>query len=331
MNIRFAAAVVIAAAASTTASAFEAGSPGFAQYPGLTMGASAGAPPPGIYGFTQIFTGQQNLVGPGKPLLNPTGNIGVQSATAAQGFLWVPGWTFLGATYDAVVVQPFIMNSLGSPLNQQASGAHNTFIVPVELSWRLGDSGFFAKAGLGMYVPDGTINGINGLGSLGNPWWTFSPELFLSYIKNGWNVTANLFYEINTKNTITDYTSGDVFHAEFSGTKRIGQWTIGPAAYYMGQVTNDTSSGFYNGLINANRYNVWAVGGLVGYDFGPVSVNVWAFDQIAANVSGGQFAGPFADSAAIPKGLSVYLSLNYRLWAPDAPDGSAPQRPFIHK
>ena len=42
---------------------------------------------------------------------------GVQAAVDVQGFLFVPGWTFLGATYDAVLVQPFVMASVGQPLN----------------------------------------------------------------------------------------------------------------------------------------------------------------------------------------------------------------------
>ncbi|MFW2003660.1 hypothetical protein, partial [Acinetobacter ursingii] len=85
----------------------------------------------------------------------------------------VPGWTFLGATYNAVIVQPFIMADVGAPVNAQQAGMHNTYIVPVELSWKLGDSGFFIKTGLGIYTPNGSISGPAGLNNVGNPWWTF--------------------------------------------------------------------------------------------------------------------------------------------------------------
>ncbi|MCC8953520.1 transporter [Bradyrhizobium sp. Pear77] len=210
----------------------------------------------------------------------------VQAAVEDNGFLFVPGWTFLGATYTAVLVQPFIMASVGSPINAQMAGMHNTYIVPAELSWKLGDTGFFVKAGLGMYVPDGTKTGVNGLGNLGNPWWTFQPEVIVSYLKDNWNLTANFFAEFNTKNTITGYTSGDVFNAEFTAAKTIGKWTIGPVAYYAGQVSDDTSSAFYGGVINVNRYNIWAAGGLIGYDFGPAALNVWAFDEVSSRARG---------------------------------------------
>ena len=252
----------------------------------------------------------------------------MQAASAAAGVLWVPGWMFLGATYNAVLVQPFAMDSVGSPVNIQQSGVKNTYIVPAELSWRFGDSGFFLKSGLGIYVPTGTQTGINGLGSVGNPWWTFQPEVLVSYLKDGWNLTANFFYEINTKNSITGYRSGDVLHAEFTAAKTIGNWTIGPVAYYAGQVTNDASSSFYGNAININRYNVWAAGGLVGYNFGPATLNVWAFNEFSADASGGT---PIAgiDSATITKGFSVFASLSYRLWGPDQP--APAQRPLIHK
>jgi hypothetical protein len=314
-------------AGRTTAHAYEFGFAGAAQKPGLVLGNAAATPPPGLYMFDQVFTYQSQIVGPGAP--NVAGSAtSVHAAEAASGLLWVPGWNFLGASYDAVVVAPFVMSDVGSPVNVTPSGMHNTFIAPVELSWRLGDSGFFVKAGLGMYVPDGTTSGINGLGNVGNPWWTFQPNLVVSYLKDGWNLTANIFQEINTKSTVTGYRSGDVLHAEFTATKTVGKWTVGPVAYYAGQVTDDTSSAFYSGAINTNRYNIWAAGGLVGYNFGPATLNVWALNEISAHASGGTPMGGL-DTATITKGFSVFASLSYRLWAPD--ESPASQKPMFHK
>lgn len=324
--------IVLTAAASAVASpalGYEFGSPGWAQKPGITIGASAGDPPPGIYSFNQMMTYQTNLTGPGNTLLNPAGTkTGVQVAAEANGLLFVPGWTFLGATYTAVVVQPFLMASVGNPANVQMAGVHNTYVVPAELSWKLGDSGFFIKTGLGIYAPDGTITGANGLGNIGNPWWTFQPEFVVSYLKDGWNLTANFYEEFNTRNTITQYKSGNVLHADFTATRTIGKWTAGPVAYYVGQVSDDRSSAFYGNAINVNRYNIWAAGALVGYDFGPVALNVWALNEVFANASGGTpVAG--VDSATITKGFSVFANLSFRIWAPDQP--TAPKAPLYHK
>ncbi|MBR0896745.1 transporter [Bradyrhizobium tropiciagri] len=330
VNIRTLGACVAALVltATSSAKAYEFGYAGWAQKPGLTIGGgTAGAPPPGIYMFDQFFTYQAKIVGPGAPTIGGAATP-VHAAVGVTGFVFAPGWTFLGATYDAVVVQPVIMLDVGNPVNINPAGVHNTYIVPAELSWKLGDSGVFVKAGLGMYVPDGSTGGANGLGNVGAPWWTFQPELIVSYLKDGWNLTANFFQEMNTKNTITGYRTGDIFHAEFTATKAFGSWTLGPVAYYAGQVTNDKSSAFYGGAVNAQKYNIWAAGGLVGYNFGPVQLNVWATSELSSRASGGtSFVG--ADSATITKGYSVFAQLSYRLWAPEQP--SAPTHQLYRK
>jgi hypothetical protein len=312
------AAAGIAAVAFSPAFANEG--PGAATKPGAFIGASAGVPPPGIYMFNQVFTYQANLTGPG------TGgktNIGVHANVDVQGFVFVPGWTFLGATYDAVFVQPFVDLSVGTPVNSQASGMFDSYIVPVELSWKLGSSGFAFKTGLGIYVPDGTKTGVNGLGNVGSPYYTFQPEAIFSYLANGWNLSAAIYEEFNTANSVTHYTSGDILHADFTATKTIGKWTIGPVAYYWGQVSSDScpASCVATGSSTAFHYqrsDVWAVGGLVGYDFGPASLSVWATQEVSAKASNS--AVPAAlDPSAVAQGATVFATLSYRLWAPEAP------------
>jgi hypothetical protein len=289
------------------------------QMAGISIGnTTASAPGPGVYMFDQAFTYQGKLIGPGAP--NVGGNATPVSVTsAAVGFLWVPGWEFLGAKYDAVVVQPATLADFGNPLNLMKAGVKNTYFVPAELSWKLGDSGFYVKAGLGIHAPDGAISGANGLGNIGNPWWTFQPQLIVSYLKDGWNLTALVSQEMNTKNTITDYRTGNILHAEATVAKTVGKWTLGPVAYYVGQVSDDTSSAFYHGAINTNRYNIWAAGGLVGYDFGGAVFKVWGFREFSADASGGTPVIPGIDHATQVQGWKVFANLSYRIWAPDAP------------
>ena len=161
------AAAGVAAFAFSPANAYEGGVQ-WQQKPGVFIGASAGVPPPGIYMFNQVFTYQTNLAGPITSVPTIGTKQGVQAAVDVQGFLFVPGWTFLGATYDAVIAQPFGMVSVGKPLSLEPtqidmfSGIHNTYVAPIELSWRLGATGFLVKAGLGMFLPDGTIQGGQG-------------------------------------------------------------------------------------------------------------------------------------------------------------------------
>lgn len=293
------------------------------QKSGILIGASADVPPAGIYMFNQVFTYQTNITG---PVTNVIGNkTGAQVAVDVQGFLFVPGWTFLGATYDAVLALPFAMQSVGSPVNTQASGVHNTYIAPVELSWKLADTGLKVKAGLGMFVPDGTVTGAGGTGNVGAPYWTFQPEFVFSYLKDGWNLSAAVYEEFNTANSITGYTTGNILHADFTATKTIGNWTVGPVAYYVGQVSNDTSSAYYSNLIqNANRYDIWSVGGLVGYNFGAANFSVWATQEVSARASGAVAGG--VDVSGITRGFTALATLSYRLWAPEE---TPPTRPRL--
>jgi hypothetical protein len=291
-------------ASSSIANAYEAGYPGWSIPPGAVQTFTAASPTPGIYSFNEIYTAQGHRSGPG----DPEQSTPLHVASAVTGILWTPGWNFLGARYEALIVQPFTMADSGAPLNVQSSGVHDTLIAPMQLSWNLGN-GFYVKAGVGLTVPDGTITGPNGLADPGAPWWIVQPLLSASYIKNGWNLTSNLSIELNTPNTKTHYRTGDILHADFTATRTIGNWTAGPIASYIGQVSNDTSSAFYHNVINVDRYNLFALGGLVGYNFGPCVLNLWATKDVIASASGGPI-GP--DRATILKGYKVFANLNFR-------------------
>lgn len=332
MNFNFKAllaAAGVAAFAFSPANAYEA-APAQTK-PGAFIGASAGMPPPGIYMFNQVFTYQTNLVGPNAP-----GHFGRNIYADVQGFIFVPGWTFLGATYDALIVQPFVAAALSDPAPLNISGVFNTYLVPVELSWtKIGGTGFGVKTGLGIYVPTGTIQGPAGLGNVGSPYVTFQPELALSYLGRGWNLTAFLYEEINTANSRTNYTTGDIFHADFTATYTIGKWSFGPVAYYAAQVTDDKCpigicTIFHPGgtLANTQRYQQFAIGGLVEYNFGPASFSVWATQDVVAKASNSAaVAAGLPDQSLISRGMTVFATLSYALWNPPAP----PAAPMFHK
>jgi len=230
------------------------------------------------------------------------------------------------------------------------SGVHNTYFVPVELSWKLGTSGFVVKTGLGIYAPTGTVQGVtgvalptagssnNGFANFGNNYWTFQPELIVSYLAGGWNLSAALYEEFNTANGQDNYTQGNIFHADFTATKTIGKWTFGPVGYYVAQVTDDKCpTGVCSALHpfgifdNTQRFELFALGGLVEYNFGPASLSVWATQEIYAKASGGVFTNPvtgqLVDASNITKGMTVFATLSYRLWAPEEPA----KAPMFHK
>jgi hypothetical protein len=331
------AAAGVAAFAFSPANAYEDQS--WKTKPGSFIGASAGVPPPGVYMFNQVFTYQSNFAGPGVNNLFGGTKVAVQAAVDVQGFIFVPGWTFLGATYDALIVQPFVMNSLGElachPGCGPVSGLFNTYFVPVELSWtKIGGSNFGVKVGLPFYAPTGTIQGATGTLNQGRPYWTFQPELLLSYLGNGWNLTAALYEEFNTANTRTNYTTGDIFHADFTATYTIGKWTFGPVGYYVAQVTDDkcpigvcTAFNAAGILTHTQKFQLFAVGGLIEYNFGPASLSLWATQEVFSKASGA--INPFngEDISLVTRGMTVFATLSYALWNPPAPAAA----PMIHK
>ena len=83
------------------------------------------------------------------------------------------------------------------------------------------------KAGLGIWTPDGTIQGPTGLGNQGVPFWTFVPEVVISYLKDGWNLSAALYDEFNTQDRSVTTLQANIFHADFTATKTIGKWALG--------------------------------------------------------------------------------------------------------
>jgi hypothetical protein len=337
------AAAGLAAFAFSPAYAYDQGGQAAQSKPGVFIGSSAGAPPPGIYMFNQVFTFQGNLAGPGVTTALGGARTGVQAAVDVQGFIFVPGWTFLGATYDAVLVQPFEMVSLGQPVNVQLAGVFNTYFVPVELSWtKIGGTNFAFKTGLGIYAPTGTsqnggIPGVsipNGLGNVGSPFWTFQPEAIFSYLGGGWNLSAAIYAEFNTANRFTNYTNGDILHADFTATYTIGKWTFGPVGYYVGQITDDkcpigicTAFNPLGTLTNAQKYTKWAVGGLLEYNFGPATASVWVTQEIGVKASNSAAAALGTDTSLISGGMTVFGTLSYALWNPPAP----PAAPMFHK
>jgi hypothetical protein len=297
---------------------------------GATIGLPLGAaPPPGIYtgletAYLGMLSGSSNTghanQAPGSPVL--------PAIAQAVPLLWVPGWNWFGATYSASVVQAFyIHDACGAPPNTSggcggaspfAAGGMvyaNTFIQPINLSWKLG-GGWFVAPAFSFTVPDGSRQGPPVAGAFGTPnpdYWTFEPSLAISYLGQNWVASANLFYDINTRSqgvccaADATITPGNLFYGDFTAVYKIGKWSIGPVAYTEIQTTNDTGAGCAIPF-NCARHTKSAAGGLLGYDFGPVDLQVWVTDNFEATNS--------ADGVGA---LHVWTRLGFKIWGFEAP------------
>jgi hypothetical protein len=213
----------------------------------------------------------------------------------------------------------------------------NTLFTPIILQWTLGQ-GWFADLGVTIIAPDGShYNGTN------NPdYWTVEPRGGVAYIDQNWHFTANFKYDINgtsTGHTGTyqiiansppvifnpalastiasfgnGYRSGNELFGDFALTHLFGKLEVGPVASFKAQTTTDSpGNGFTCAQVAAilgptrscGKASNVSVGGLVGYNFGPVNWQVWITDSVEAQ-----------DDF---RGWGIYTRLTYKLWGPDAP------------
>lgn len=290
----------------------------------------AAAPPPGVYtGLATVFLGYIGTSGrsTGNQAVNaPAGSTtGAQLPAVANAVpvLFVPGWNFLGATYSASIVQAFYTYEtcgtaaapagcgLGGPNTGIIGGGYvlaNTLWNPIALSWNLG-GGFFVGAGFNFMGPDGTKAGA---GFTPNPdYWTFEPTFAVAYLSKSWILAANFFYDINTKSAGTccaannTITSGNAIYGDFTALYQWGKWQFGPVGYFEAQTTADSGAGC---PALCGNYSTIGIGGLVGYDFGPVSLQLWVTGQVeGANTPAGVGA------------IDVWSRFSFRIWAPEAP------------
>jgi hypothetical protein len=327
---------------------------------GGTFGSSADNIPVGIFMVDQFFTRQlETTVGPGAPFLTTAGKApNVKVFVNAEVFIFNPGWSFLGGTTQFVIAQPFVEVDTGNnpgPLGGTSVGVNDT-LFSAQAAWKFGD--FHIKTDLGAWAPTGTQQGPAGLNNAGLPFWTVQPELVLSWEPSNWlwganwNFTAYTYWELATKNQVTNYQSAPIFHSDFTATATWGKWTVGPVASYFTQVGHDSSSSYYAAgigpggtcvapigfqCLGTSNLEQWEVGGLLQYNFGPVTLQLWATDIVFAKANGSTpgvqliNGTPFAlDKSADNRGYTIWFQASYALWTPpELP--AAPKAPLIYK
>ncbi|QXX73274.1 transporter [Methylovirgula sp. HY1] len=287
--------------------AFEPGST-FMLLPGMTMGVPyAYFGSPGIYmnNFASYGTNTvPRAVAPGH------GDIHVDATIDLVSLRWTTPWTLFGGTYGVAVIQPVVTQSQygeipgkGAITPTDVGGIHDTIVTPGMLSWQFPQR-LFVAAGLRIGVPDGTIQGINGLSNIGAPYWMIQPTFDIAYLNDGWNIDANFFYDFYTTNPYSTVSNGQVFRADLAAAHKFGRFEIGPVGYLAIQTTKDTGgntagylatkgaintceplpNGAFNGCARAAKAGV---GGKIGYDFGVAQINLLLTDSVLSRGVGG--------------------------------------------
>lgn len=221
-------------------------------------------------------------------------------------FQWQPGLEILGGKYRTGITVPLVSTradkvnpAYGVVGDYSEFGVSNVEVTLADISWRLGN-GWWMSGGFNVFTPLSSYDK-NKAVKTGNPFWTFEPNLALNYAGDGWLAGVDLHYTISTKNTETDYRSGNQFFAHAWVTKEIGGFNIGPAIYYNKQVTDDHNSGRnYGGRISAAPEQ-FGVGAIIGKRFQHFSTQlVYTHEVVANNAQGGdkvwlKLSVPFGD------------------------------------
>ena len=318
--------------------AFENGST-FMLLPGMSMGIPyAYVGPPGIYANDFASYGTNTLPRDAAPNAGKgPGSVHVDATIELLALRWTTPWTLLGASFAAQVIQPVVtQDKYGEipgkgAISSFAGGIHDTIVAPAILSWQFPQK-FYVAAALRLGVPDGTIQGVNGLDNIGVPYWMIQPTFAVAYLNNGWDLAANFFYDIYTTNPYSRVTDGQVFRADLTATKKFGRFEIGPVGYLAFQTTRDTggaSPAAYiasHGALNTceplpsgawdqcSRGGKAGVGGEVAYDFDGAKLAVLVTDSVYSHGVGGA------------NGWRVWTQAAFKLYTapPPAPPLAAP-------
>lgn len=211
---------------------------------GETVGLALAAPlPPGWYLVdTASYISREN-----KPDIEAVVNIPV--------IAWSTPWTLFGGRVEAYAAFPEDVLNVGG---NYSSGFYNDALLVGE-AWDFGN-GWSFSAFVGGYGPMKA----NGLASNN---WVFNFRPSVAYIANDWTFAVNVIYGILGNNLNAGGLNGpDYLNYDLTAVKTIGNWTIGPVGYGSA----DTSTP-YAGYAQQSQF---ALGGFVGYGFGPVT---WQF------------------------------------------------------
>jgi hypothetical protein len=241
---------------------------GSVTQPGETVGVAAGAPlPPGVYFVNTADWGCRDT--------QPDVCVGVTIPLVA----WSTPWQILGARVQFLAGWPAI--EAGTTDTNYTAGMYHPFAF-AQLAWDLG-GGWGVSYLIGAYFEYHS--------SIAFDSTSLNQRLAVSYTKHGWNITANLIY-----GTHFDEVSGraqaspcpdlsgrgcnpDFLNLDLTFTKTWGKWEFGPVAFGSWDVSEPID--IYR------QQQQFAVGGLVGYDFGAVKLQAYVTTDVTQDNYGG--------------------------------------------
>jgi len=246
-----------ALALSLTGTAAHAAS---AAQPGQTIGLPTGAQLP--IGLILLNTSSFGI--------RDTSPVQAESNINLPGVVWVPGVQLFGARLHLIAIQPVVAARSAAAGGRYQSGI-GVPLLAAQLAWKVTPN-FSVSYLFGGYLPIQTQFVIN-QGSI-------QQRFAATYLKDGLNLTANMLYglypdPVNAQNVIYP----DFLNLDLTAAKTFGKWQLGPVAF--GSMDLPVSRPTYR------RQAQFAVGGLVGYNFGDFFVQAYVTRDVLEQNYGG--------------------------------------------
>ncbi len=238
-------------------------------FPGLTTGIITGYDiPVGLYNITGLNYGVRSQFGPG----TLPGNSGQDVGEAVPLYLiFQSPWQILGAQvqFQAATAQAFL-GEHSPAFDLYRSGYYDTLLM-VGLNWNLGD-------GFGFKIMEGA--NLPATGQIARADYTaFQQNVAFAYVGHEWELNADAIFgtgqsaspanvfPLSTVLGNTRATGGPAwFNLDLTAFHVFDKWQLGGIGYY----SSDLSSP-YTGYARQSQF---ALGGIVGYNFGPVTIQL---------------------------------------------------------
>jgi len=267
-----------------TASAALAGS---VTQPGETLGLATGAQlPEGLYFLNTADWGTRSGVDT---------SVGVTIPVVA----WSTPWTFLGARVHFLLATPLV--EVGVQHATYLRGVYNPLLAG-QLAWDLGNNWGFSYM-LGAYFDASSEVAWSST--------SLNQRFALSYTGYGWNLTANVIWGTQFNHVtgrpqlspcpasfVLNGCNPDFLNVDLTATKRFDKWEIGPVAF--------GSTDLNSPIAGYQQQSQIALGGLVGYHFGPLVLQAYLTRDVYQKNYGGY-------------DTRLWTRLSFPIWTPPAP------------
>jgi hypothetical protein len=272
--------------------------------PGISTGLALGAPlPEGVYDISIGTWGSRNIgdIAPGLGALDV-------GAIAPAWLIWSTPWEILGGRIMLDVVTPVAQASNPHQLFNHGTSSNiagwGSPLLDAMLKWNFGNGWNFGIQE-GVYLPVSNELATNGVAASRN-FATFQQVVAVSYLKDGWNLTATGIYGtgataggINAISTVSAASWGPQWvNLDLTALHSFGKWEAGVVAFGSWDVSTP--------VYGYARQSQFALGPLVGYNFGPLTIQL-KYTRTVSQANYGGFENRGWVTAIIP------------LWNPPAP------------